>query len=617
MEMKGRIVVYYVSGCPHCKQAKSTLDNLKLSHVDVNLERHPEFREKVRDRTSKTSVPQIFFNNIHIGGNDDLQALIADKSRWEALLQEILENEPPENDLDIPNNVDAEEKDQQNPNDIDAYEGHEEQNKHAAVVAEFRTSDLINKKSFSFFSSSKNKFSGNDLVKWIVQAKEMDEDSAKELATKLIDEYFFVCVKSADSVLSAQFKFPEDSYMNALNSGPASSFNYPAIKLAENLRKLILNIYSNFLSNDGKSVDYAGISGSIDFEEYRKLSVFLQKTDVTHLSREEKLAFFINIYNAMVIHANVSVSVPTNLLQRYKFLIMILLKKRDGILVSRAKEAVNSRSVAESLVKIKRDYKDIPKLIFKFESTKFAMYEAHREIHALDISQDCIGIGEYFKKRLNKNKDFEVIVKMTMDNISPALYAELQCCQPASAAVERSFSMLEKLLAKDRSFFFNYNFYIIGGNQYSLQDIENGVLRGNRKGVGMFSKPFNLNDQRLKVALITCEPRIHFALVCGAKSCPPIKTYSSSNIDSELEAATQSFLENDEAIKLNLEKNEASLSQIFKWYKEDFGEKNVNVLLWIHSHMFEGDKKNALSELIHAKSHKVSYQHYDWSINSK
>ena len=45
---------------------------------------------------------------------------------------------------------------------------------------------------------------------------------------------------------------------------------------------------------------------------------------------------------------------------------------------------------------------------------------------------------------------------------------------------------------------------------------------------GMFSRPFGSSDPRLKVALDTAEPLIHFALVCGAKSCPPIKTYSAN-----------------------------------------------------------------------------------------
>ena len=59
-----------------------------------------------------------------------------------------------------------------------------------------------------------------------------------------------------------------------------------------------------------------------------------------------------------------------------------------------------------------------------------------------------------------------------------------------------------------------------------MNEIENGVLRANRKALGAFKKRFGKNDPRLKVSLEECESRVHFALVCGAKSCPPIKTYS-------------------------------------------------------------------------------------------
>ena len=75
--------------------------------------------------------------------------------------------------------------------------------------------------------------------------------------------------------------------------------------------------------------------------------------------------------------------------------------------------------------------------------------------------------------------------------------------------------------------FFNTVSYVIGGLTFTLNEIENGVLRSNRKPIGALSKPFSKNDLRLKIALEQPEPKIHFALVCGAKSCPPIKTYSS------------------------------------------------------------------------------------------
>lgn len=60
--------------------------------------------------------------------------------------------------------------------------------------------------------------------------------------------------------------------------------------------------------------------------------------------------------------------------------------------------------------------------------------------------------------------------------------------------------------------FFNYVSYLIGGEVFTLQDIENGVLRGNRKGVAQLLRPFSKTDPRLQVGLhppavkVSCQP---------------------------------------------------------------------------------------------------------------
>ena len=46
----------------------------------------------------------------------------------------------------------------------------------------------------------------------------------------------------------------------------------------------------------------------------------------------------------------------------------------------------------------------------------------------------------------------------------------------------------------------------------------------------LYIRPFGEGDPRLSLALERAEPRIHFALNCGAKSCPPIKTYSADSV---------------------------------------------------------------------------------------
>ena len=91
-------------------------------------------------------------------------------------------------------------------------------------------------------------------------------------------------------------------------------------------------------------------------------------------------------------------------------------------------------------------------MIQKIESSKYTIKVAHADISAHDLKEDCVGIGAYIKKRMLKNCDVENFVNLKQEDISPALYSELQCCQPTTAAVERSFSMLGKLLRKDRPF---------------------------------------------------------------------------------------------------------------------------------------------------------------------
>lgn len=71
----GRITVYSIQGCPHCTQAKATLARLGVPVCDIDLGSHSELRAKVKELTGRSTVPQIFFNNVHVGGNDDLQKL--------------------------------------------------------------------------------------------------------------------------------------------------------------------------------------------------------------------------------------------------------------------------------------------------------------------------------------------------------------------------------------------------------------------------------------------------------------------------------------------------------------------------------------------------------------
>ena len=124
---------------------------------------------------------------------------------------------------------------------------------------------------------------------------------------------------------------------------------------------------------------------------------------------------------------------------------------RSGILVTQAKVSLQKSGLAAQLLKIKDQYECLLKLIEKMESAKYSIKEAKQAIQELDFGEDTRNINQYIKKRM-QNNDISEIINMVKQDISPAVYHMLQNSQPTSSSVERSFTMLKKLLAKNRNF---------------------------------------------------------------------------------------------------------------------------------------------------------------------
>merc|ERR1711879_1057224 len=169
--------------------------------------------------------------------------------------------------------------------------------------------------------------------------------------------------------------------------------------------------------------------------------------------------------------------------------------------------------------------------------------------------------------------------------------------------------------------FFRKTSYLIGNQLYSLDDIENGVLRGNKRGPAYISKPFKPEDPRIEHILNPGEPRIHFALNCGASSFPPIKNYSADKVNEQLKMATESFFEDEKSLSIFEKENEIRISKILDWYKEDFGGTKIQLLYWIFMNMDpESEKKKKLGEYVEGKEKnnvKLTYWTYDWTSNKK
>jgi len=79
--------------------------------------------------------------------------------------------------------------------------------------------------------------------------------------------------------------------------------------------------------------------------------------------------------------------------------------------------------------------------------------------------------------------------------------------------------------------------YNIGGQRYCSFDIEYGILRANAPHPAIPGPHFGARDPRRRYSLERLDPRIHFALVCAARSCPPIAVYDAAGIDQQLDMA--------------------------------------------------------------------------------
>jgi len=496
----GRITVYSIVGCPHCKAAKARLKEENLQFIDVSVDRFPSsVREWVREKTGKTSVPQIFFNAAYIGGNKELQATLDDTEQRKIALEHL--TKLPGDDVPLlPNPGEAIDGSNGDSKDIEF-----EKDKLSDIVLKILDQNILGwnmRENFFliklFTYPYKKSIKGNALLNFIAEHESRDIDPVN-VAQDLLDARY---IKKVDPGIEFRGSDEEgnefrkcglykitgkdsDDWKSLNTEDIAIYVSKSADMMAQDIRKIVLKLFASFLSENGKTVDYKGMGGSALFTKFKEMATQLQRVDVEKLTDDERLAFFINIYNVLVIHATVERGgAPTNDYQRYKF--------------------------------------------------------------------------------------------------------------------------------------FSRTSYLIGGYTLSLNDIENGILRSNRSSMAtLYMKPFAVTDPRMKIILPEVDPRIHFALNCGAKSCPPIKTFSGDQVQSQLNLATNAYLENDDALIVDVENNSVQLSKLFQWYEADFGLTKIEVLEWVRDHLAEPEKKKQVEEVLSKEDFTISYLYYDWGNNSK
>lgn len=122
----------------------------------------------------------------------------------------------------------------------------------------------------------------------------------------------------------------------------------------------------------------------------------------------------------------------------------------------------------------------------------------------------------------------------------------------------------------------------VAGDQTSFKALEDNVIR-------------KLGD-----------PRVHFALNCASRSCPPLgrQAFTAGNLDGQFETLAKGYINSDRGVKFNAANKTAELSKIFDWYKDDFNGGG-GVMAFINKRRSAPLPADA----------KISYQEYDWGLN--
>lgn len=126
-------------------------------------------------------------------------------------------------------------------------------------------------------------------------------------------------------------------------------------------------------------------------------------------------------------------------------------------------------------------------------------------------------------------------------------------------------------------------FIHIGGREYHLNNIEHNIIR----------EEFD-------------EPRIHFALVCAANSCPKLRNeaYTAEALDQQLNEQARDFLQDPE--KNRIAKDKIKISKLFDWYGGDF-TKNSSLINFLNQY--------TLIQI--ASDAEVGAMEYNWNLNEQ
>jgi hypothetical protein len=114
------------------------------------------------------------------------------------------------------------------------------------------------------------------------------------------------------------------------------------------------------------------------------------------------------------------------------------------------------------------------------------------------------------------------------------------------------------------------------------------------------------------------DTRVHFAIVCGARGCPPLsQAYRAATVNQQLEEATTAFVRGP-LVRLNAAGKVATVSQLFEWYAADFTNKDYDRSApTVIEYLAEFVGTGRLGQSLRQDKWTLRYTKYDWALNAQ
>ena len=308
--LKGRISFFSRSNCRDCTAVRSFLREKGLKFVEINIDVYPNREKELVERTGTSSVPQIFFNEKLFGGLVALNSL-RNSGGFDQRLKEMLSSKCPDDAPATP---------------VYGFDDPEEEwtDQMIGIVKVLRLRLPIQDRLMKM-KIVKNCFAGSEMVEVLIQHLDCGRRKAVEIGRQLARTHFIHHVFGENDFEDG------NHFYRFLEHEPfiPKCFNFrgsisdtepkPAAKVGQRLTKIMSAILESYASDDRRHLDYIGISNSEEFRRYINLVQELHRVNLFELSPDARLSFFLNLYNAMVIHAVIRVGRPQGVIERRSF----------------------------------------------------------------------------------------------------------------------------------------------------------------------------------------------------------------------------------------------------------------------------------------------------------